>query len=242
EKALEEFYSNSCSKDGKHSSCKECVKERSRLWRASNPKPKKPRKKRARISDTLPKGTSRCSRCKEVKEFKMFHKNRARDNGHSSYCKMCTREWGKARRKKANRPDLEVRRIWRESNRERIREQDKAYRENNRGTRALNESRRRARKKALPDTFDDNDLKELLEVFDNSCSICLEEYEHLDHFVPLSTEKVGTVKGNMVPMCAKCNTSKSDKNPFVWAESLPEYERENFDALVVFLAESNGIM
>lgn len=46
---------------------------------------------------------------------------------------------------------------------------------------------------------------------------------------------------NIVPMCGRCNMSKGARNPFIWAETLPQEDRERFDSLVEYLSVINGI-
>lgn len=229
------------SKDGLHSSCKECMKEKSRLWRLNNPKKPKPKKPRMDGFRLLPEGMRKCGKCKEIKEKKLFYKDSSRASGVSSQCKKCHNEYVKEKRKCPLRKDLVTRRKWAEENRDRLREQDRIYRESNRWRMNYIESKRRARKQGLPDTLTDDQRLELSEYFEYSCTICDESYEHLDHFIPLSTKHGGTTKENIVPMCSKCNLSKSSKNPFEWAKTLSPEKRKRFDVLVKYLSEVNGI-
>lgn len=93
----------------------------------------------------------------------------------------------------------------------------------------------------MPDTLTEDEIRIIVSHFDNRCSICGGGYEHLDHFIPVSSGHGGTIKENMVPMCARCNTSKNGRNPFEWAKTLTQKDRERFDSLVEYLTELNGI-
>jgi len=189
----------------------------------------------------LPEGMRKCCKCQEVKEKKYFYRDRSRASGVNPTCKKCTNEYRKEVRSKPERKDLEVRRKWSEANRERLREQDALYRENNRDRHNAKEARRRARKEALPDTLTGEEYSKIRKHFLNSCAICNRGFEHMDHFIPLSCGHGGTYYENMVPMCARCNVSKKDQNPFQWAKTLDKEKRKNFDALVYYLASINGI-
>ncbi|MFD1453232.1 HNH endonuclease [Oceanobacillus sojae] len=145
------------------------------------------------------------------------------------------------RRENPDIDTLSARRKWTESNRDRLREQDRIYREQHRAEAAATEARRRARKKSLPDTLTSEQVKDIIQKFNGKCSICSSDYEHLDHFIPLATGHGGTTRENIVPLCLKCNSSKRDKNPFLWSETLPKEERERFDDLVKYLTDINGI-
>lgn len=46
-----------------------------------------------------------CPECKKNKSIKLFGNNRARPDGKSCYCKSCTRNKGKTRRKQEDYPD-----------------------------------------------------------------------------------------------------------------------------------------
>ena len=99
----------------------------------------------------------------------------------------------------------------------------------------------RARKRSLPDTLTSEETEGIVEYFHGECSICSGAFEHLDHFIPLSSGYGGTTLENIVPMCGSCNKSKGAKNPFEWAKTLTQKDRERFDSLVEYLTELNGI-
>lgn len=240
-KTLGDFYANSGTVDGRGSSCKECVKERSVEWRKRNPQPKNPKKPRMDGFRLLPEGLRKCGKCLEVKDMSLFYKDSTRASGTSNSCKGCQNDYLKRRREERGLTALEVRRTWAERNRERLREQGREYAAANRDRIILIESRRRARKKALPDTLTIEETEKILEEFDGKCAICSGGYEHLDHFIPIASGSGGTTYENIVPMCARCNVSKHAKNPFTWAKQLSEKERERFDGLVRYLSDINGI-
>lgn len=240
-KEVTEFYKQKGMKDGRQNTCKVCIRERSRQWRIKNPKPKKipgPRMDGFRL---LPEGMRKCSVCDEVKEKKYFYKNSSRASGVNSRCKRCTNEHKKEMRQSSYRPDLEVRRKWKEENRERLREKDREYKEKNRTRIALNAGKRRARKESLPDDITYEETEDILKHFERKCAICESDFEHLDHFIPLSSEHGGTTKENIVPMCSFCNISKGGKNPFEWKRLLSDAERNNFDELIKYLESINGV-
>lgn len=69
--------------------------------------------------------TKKCCKCDKEKQLNCFHKQKASSDGHKSWCKKCTREYGK---------------INKEKNKEKIKEQQKKYREKHRET--LNKNRK----------------------------------------------------------------------------------------------------
>lgn len=105
--------------------------------------------------------------------------------------------------------------------------------------------RRRARKLLLPDEISGEQLNETLENFNGGCALTGDtSVFHWDHVIPLATETVGTVYGNMVPLRADLNMSKGSLNIFDWFTSNKErfsLSQNNFDRLIDWLAKVNGM-
>ena|SRR5690554_1947506 len=169
----------------------------------------------------------KCGKCDVTYPSTGFYKNKYSPDEYKSVCKNCSNSYTRKYRKE--NPDV-VRRI--------DAKKKKKYRERY----AMNEAKRKARKNKLLDTFTENDRVKLLKRFENECGICGNSYEHLDHFIPIIAGHGGTTVGNMVPMCSRCNLTKQAKNPFEWAETLDYGQKENFDKVVEYLAELNGLM
>ena len=189
----------------------------------------------------LPKGMRQCGECREIKHKDSFHKDRTRASGVRSSCKDCVKKkW----RRDFNDPNStfnknKVKNA--EKNRESMRKSRSKWKRSNRDKVALYESNRRARVRDLPNTLTESQMEEINNFFDYRCCICDDAYEHMDHFIPLKVEKVGTTLENIVPMCSKCNISKRDRNPFEWIKTKPKQERERFNSLVEYLSYINGI-
>lgn len=86
---------------------------------------------------------------------------------------------------------------------------NEAYRKQNLKAFALNEARRRARKRLLPDTLTPEQAEQLLAV---GHATYPGEKLHLDHIVPLS-KGGGTTRANMHAIPASLNQSKRDRLP-----------------------------
>ena len=93
----------------------------------------------------------------------------------------------------------------------------------------ISESKRRARKRSLPNTFTTEQWDYCLEYFNFTCPVCDNQLRdlfgnvepHADHWMPLSYEgddNPGTVAENMVCLCNTCNLSKGAKMPDAWLE------------------------
>lgn len=190
----------------------------------------------------LPKDVSKCPKCDEIKPLTAFYKDKRRRKGVSVYCKECVLITQRDRREALGESALATRRKWAAENRERLREADRIYRESNRDKMRTIEQRRRARKEGLPDTLTHTETESILEYFGGKCALCDEPSEALDHFIPLATGCGGTTKENIVPLCQTMNASKNARNPFVWARTtLTSKEQMRFKSLVKYLADINGL-
>lgn len=122
------------------------------------------------------------------------------------------------------------------------RARNRKYQRENRHIKRLIAQRRRARKRALPDTLTLEEMKRILDTFGHACALTgRKENIHLDHFIPLHTGHGGTMYNNMVPLCAELNASKGKKNPFEWIKTRPPEERLRFHSVVNYLANLNNM-
>lgn len=104
--------------------------------------------------------------------------------------------------------------------------------------------RRIARQKNLPNTLTTVGANEILTKFKNKCAITGDGNYHMDHVIPISAGHGGTVYGNMIPLRADLNISKSDRNIFDWfADNRERFglEQRKFDELIEYLADINGM-
>lgn len=118
---------------------------------------------------------------------------------------------------------LEYQRKYRQVNLDKIREYEQVNTEKKR----IRNSRRRARKRSLPDTFTVEQWQACLEYHHYCCAVCGSQLRdlfgniepHADHWIPLSYEgedNPGTTADNIVCLCSACNLSKGAKLPDIW--------------------------
>jgi len=112
------------------------------------------------------------------------------------------------------------RRAWKKTLNGRISEKKWAKSENGRLAIRQKEQRRRARKFATINDFTKEQWIELLEEYNYLCAYCNTKSKKLqqDHVIPLSRGGEHT-KGNIVPACPFCNSSKHDHPLLVWMYS-----------------------
>ncbi|MFS1516094.1 hypothetical protein V1503_06160 [Bacillus sp. SCS-151] len=184
-----------------------------------------------RLRDSIYKNCSKCNKSKKIKDFSK--RRWSLPFGLESQCKGCVQK----RFKKYYNENEEYRenckasgRKWRQENQERFRES--VY---------IAYHKRRAIEKKLPADFNINDYRELYKVF-KGCGLTGSQDLHLGHVIPLSTGRVGTLKGNMMLLKSELNLSKNNQNIFEWFKTNRqrfELTQEKFDAVIEYLAQQN---
>lgn len=186
--------------------------------------------------------TKRCTKCGNVfpTTAEYFHSQKSGKFGVKGQCKACVR----VAKAKYNSEHVEETRAYSvqyraehpeynakyyaahaEKERARVAKYNAAHPE----AHAASEHRRRACKRSLPDTFTGDEAIATLTYWQWKCAYCgvqlnqLSMFEdiklHFDHYIPLSDprrDNPGSVRGNMVPACHKCNLSKQNGDPIIW--------------------------
>lgn len=173
----------------------------------------------------------RCGHCKQEKPrtTKYFTPAVLRKNT-SGYCKQCSRAYDKARnaKRKKERATAEKQRY--AKHHARIKVVQKAWRTKNpeklRRKSQINEARRNARERTLPDTFTAAQWARCKQYWGYACVYCGREegFEwtmSIEHFIALSIpDSPGTVATNILPAChgtyGCCNVSKGNKDAKTW--------------------------
>jgi hypothetical protein len=163
----------------------------------------------------------KCTECAKEKLLEEFHKDKNQRSGYSCSCKLCATT--RTKQYVATHPEeaSNAKKRWAIANRQQ-------YLKNQR----VAQARRRARKLGLPDTFTKEDEDFLLQYWHYTCAVCGAErgiYNDivLDHWIPIASPAcLGTIPGNIVPLCQAtkncpsdilaCNNRKSSKDPVVW--------------------------
>jgi len=119
--------------------------------------------------------------------------------------------------------------------------------EHTRAQKRLQQSRRNARKRALPATFTMEQREFMRQYWGFACVYCGNQDGFVwmladDHFIPLNSPNCpGTVAHNMLPVChgkGGCNNSKRFSHPHVWlvARFGPQRSRRIEAAIAVYFA------
>lgn len=138
---------------------------------------------------------------------------------------------------------------WRKNNPEKRRKSDREYRARNREARnaynrwlrtqkpeVFSEGQKRYydRLNALPKHFTEDDWMNCLEHWQYACAVCGDKSGtlHNDHWIPVSYEMLnhpGTTPENMLPLCHSCNSSKFNKDGYLWLVDL--YGKDHADTI-----------
>ena len=216
-----------------------------------------------------------CKTCGEIKDLSEFNRQKGGVGGKRSRCRKCTNEYLKEDRKKNplkynSKHRIEYRKKYFETyyaensttikNRSRVfyyshrndkdfikkrADNKKRWARENPEMITLQNHRRMARKRNLPNDFTESDMQETLKKFEGKCALTGEECDiHWDHVIPLSTGHGGTVSWNMLPIKSSLNVSKGDRHIIEWFEdnknvyNLSETRlRESFE----YLANLKGV-
>lgn len=136
----------------------------------------------------------------------------------------------KSKRRYASNKDRikETNKKWKDRNPEKFKTTARRWGQNNPDKLRATKQRRRARERAMPDTFTAQDWQRAVDYFHGRCAVCERQCKDLfgertiaaDHWIPLnSPDCPGTVPTNMIPLCHgsdDCNCSKGHKDPIEW--------------------------
>lgn len=166
----------------------------------------------------------RCAKCNAVKLLSEFHKDKAKKDGHQSWCQEC-RSLARQQYMKIHGEEVKNRnKRYRDEHKKELAAYDRKYYAENKEKELnrihkyhaanpeklrANVARRYERKMNLPDTLTEQEWQNILEKHFHCCHYCgcsgkLEE----DHVIPVS-KGGGRTKENIVPSCQKCNSEKS---------------------------------
>lgn len=179
----------------------------------------------------------KCTKCNEEKSITEFHKHIRHNDGYRTYCKKCVSLYDKNASEERKAAKLAYAKAWNAENKERYAANNKAWIEANKerkyATRnawskanpekiATNERNRRSRKRNAPGKHTAIDIIDLLKLQKSKCAVCtisIKKGYHVDHVVAL-VNGGSNDKYNLQLLCAKCNLSKSDKDPIEFMQQI----------------------
>ena len=203
-----------------------------------------------------------CGTCQENKKLEEYYRQRGRLGDRKANCKKChsvkskdryknnaeyrgrilkqSNRWAKENKQRHN--DVNAR--WVESNRKKHNKCVREWQLNNKPKMRVYMNNYIARKKGLVNNLSENEWTSILDRFNNKCALTGNATNniHADHVIPASIGHGGTVYGNMIPLRADLNISKSNRNIFEWFYDNRErfgLSQRKFDELIEYLADIN---
>jgi hypothetical protein len=136
-------------------------------------------------------------------------------------------------------------REYRLANREKVYERQRRWYLDNKDIVEIRNLRRRTRESKLNNDLTKEEKELIWQHFNNSCALTgSSENVSIDHVIPISTGYGGSTKGNIIPLRLDLNTSKCDKNIFVWFEDAKHIyglSEDKFYSLIEWLSQINGM-
>ena len=160
--------------------------------------------------------------CKEKKDFSFFGKDLSRKDGLCFGCKACVNKKHAESYARRRSHASEIKKAWRESNRERCREITAKWSATHPNERRASSHAYRSRKANAPGSHSAEDIKALMKLQRSMCAGCqarLKTGFHVDHMVPLSRGGSND-KTNLQLLCKTCNCSKGALDPLLFAHRL----------------------
>ena len=205
QRTLEFFPTSPNNKDGLNSWCRECYRIRANTWYQQN-------KEHGQQTRAL-------YYKENTEETKARSKKWQQDN------KTRVNELSSIRYHKNPEPILKWQAAYRAANPEKERLRHAKYTKENPDKRVVIQSRRRARKLSLPDTWTHEQRDFMRMYWHFSCAVCGNQEGFFwfladDHWIPIaSPDCPGTIAENMIPLChgeGGCNNSKHKSMPHEW--------------------------
>lgn len=131
---------------------------------------------------------------------------------------------------------LQFARNWRKNNPDKVSEYNSYYLSQNKEYFVKKVHERNAKKMSLPHTFTKKEWEYSKSYFGYRCCYCGKEITRFtqDHYIPLSKNGPYT-KGNILPCCKSCNSSKHDSEFKEWYSRQPFYSKEQENKILNYI-------
>ena len=176
-----------------------------------------------------------CYKCKRELTFYDFNKDKSAPSGYNSCCKECQKKKYKTYYE-YNFDKIKItRNIYINQNILKIKESQRKYVTKHHLNFVFYAQKRRAMKELLPSTLNEQQWELIKQQFDNKCAYCGKGLPLAqDHFLALSKGGEYTIN-NIIPSCQSCNSSKRDKDFFMWYPKHKSYSKKREDFILKYL-------
>lgn len=199
-----------------------------------------------------------CTKCKVEQPETNFSKDHHTADGLQYTCKYCAKAYAEDHKEQRNKYNKQYRvghneesRVYYKAHKEAKLQQSKLWFENNKDatrkthatwrkahpevTRVYNQSRR-AKKAELDSTLTTAQWKHILNEFNNTCAYCGagDKKLHQEHFISVTAGGEYT-HDNIIPACQSCNSSKGNKDFFIWYKTSNCFDKQREKKIMRFL-------
>lgn len=234
-KPISEFNKDNTTKTGLRSNCRACIKkyDKQRYIRNKD-KVYYISQNNFGLLDPINFGYKKCTKCNELKSFDKFNTDISKKNNLSSSCKQCHHKQQKENYIKNKTKHTIANKIYREKNKEKIKERGNIYRLKNKKTKSEYDKKyiksdtgklvksnsnhkRRQKEKENPEyeKLTIEQIEKILKDQNNTCPVCGRKFTDKlkptkDHIHPIDKGGIH-VSWNIQFLCQSCNSSKSNK-------------------------------
>jgi len=209
--------------------------------------------------------TKVCKKCNRELPIEDFRKYKQCESGYGPKCKKCCNEErrlsGERKRyyEKHKKQERELNKKWKQEHKDKVKEYErkrkKKYKdilsqkkkeyyktEKAKTLKKQADKRRENAKKKVVSTLTIQEWEDILKSFNYSCAYCGLQSGKLtqDHFVPVSEGGEYTIN-NIIPACARCNSSKNNSEFEKWYKIQPFYSETRKKKIYKYLNYKNGI-
>jgi 5-methylcytosine-specific restriction endonuclease McrA len=208
-KPVSEFYKIKRSSTGYKTACKVCISGGTMKWTTRKRK------------DLLKQGFQPCSKCDQIRPLNWFTKDSRTSTGYNIVCKDCQKKFrqGDQYRESVRRYNNSdhyksvVMKKYRNTGAHRKNNRKYQTTEKGRITGRTAQRKRRAKKRAVNESYTKADEQITYQVFGKVCLKCDSTKSlGIDHFYCLNDGYPLTIT-NAIPLCRRCNSSKGTKSP-----------------------------
>lgn len=215
---LEHFYKEKRNKSGLYAHCKICSRQISKQYTEKN---------KEKINDRNKKYEEKRRRYAE--QYRKTNKEKVEE--YQERVKEIRKEYFKQHHKE-----------YQKNNKERLKKYHKEYCKNNKDLINGLTQARRALKLSLPSTLTLKQWQSTKDHFNHECAYCGKQLKNLvqEHVIPLS-KCGGYTKGNIIPSCKSCNSSKNASNMKTWYTTQSYFSIERYNKILAFIKEHKSI-
>lgn len=213
---------------------KKAISERQKLYRKNNHEQIKEREKRYKEKNKEQIKKYLIIYNQQNKE-RIYEFNKEYFNKNKEKYKIYSKQYREKHKEELKKYQL----AYVQKNKEKLKKKSSIYAQNNKEKLNLLWQKRNALKKQLEATLTVEQWEQIKKDFDYKCCYCGRELQlHQEHFLALS--KFGEyTHNNIIPACKSCNSSKNNRDFFIWYPQYRYYSKKREQKILQYLNYTN---